>query len=80
MHGPFQLGTGYRFADFTDGLTSTLLVGEKQVAAGRHGVGWSDCSLYDGAFPQCSTRAASQRGTTHWSSNRGPRRSTLANT
>jgi prepilin-type processing-associated H-X9-DG protein len=60
MDGPFQSGTGYRFADFADGLSNTLLVGEKQVRVGSHGVGWSDCSIYNGSFPHCSTRAASR--------------------
>jgi hypothetical protein len=60
MDGPFQSGTGYRFADFTDGLSNTLWVGEKQIPIGKHGVGGWDCSLYDGAFPKCSTRAASR--------------------
>jgi hypothetical protein len=60
MHGPFQLGTGYRFADITDGLSNTLLVGEKHVAQGKEGIGWSDCSTYNGNFAKCSTRAASR--------------------
>ncbi|MBX9579715.1 MAG: DUF1559 domain-containing protein [Gemmataceae bacterium] len=61
MDGPFQFGTGYRFAEFTDGLSNTLLAGEKQVAVGQHGVGWNDCSIYNGDYFQCSTRAASVR-------------------
>jgi len=58
MRGPFQLGTGFRFADFSDGLSNTLLVGEKHVPQGKLGVGWWDCSLYNGDYHQCSTRAA----------------------
>ena len=60
MNGPFQSGRGYRFPDFTDGLSNTILVGEKHVNAGGHGVGWSDCSTYNGAFSMCATRAASR--------------------
>jgi prepilin-type N-terminal cleavage/methylation domain-containing protein/prepilin-type processing-associated H-X9-DG protein len=58
VRGPFQLGAGARFEDITDGLSNTLLVGEKHVPAGKEGIGWWDCSLYDGAFYQCSARAA----------------------
>ena len=58
VRGPFQLGAGSRFEDITDGLSNTLLVGEKHVPIGKEGIGWWDCSLYDGAFYQCSARAA----------------------
>ena len=58
VRGPFQLGTGFRFEDFSDGLTNTLLVGEKHIPRGRLGQGWWDCSSYDGAFFICSSRAA----------------------
>src|SRR5262245_32497047 len=58
MSGPFQVGTGMRFANFTDGLSNTLLVGEKHVPLDKHGVGWWDCSLYNGDYHRCSTRAA----------------------
>jgi prepilin-type N-terminal cleavage/methylation domain-containing protein/prepilin-type processing-associated H-X9-DG protein len=60
MHGPFQQRTGFRFADFTDGLSNTLLIGEKHVPQGQQGVGWWDCSLYNGDYYHCSTRAASR--------------------
>jgi prepilin-type N-terminal cleavage/methylation domain-containing protein len=59
VNGSFRVGTGLRFADFTDGLSNTLLVGEKHVAKGKEGVGYTDCSAYNGNFPTCSTRAAS---------------------
>jgi hypothetical protein len=49
-----------RFADFTDGLSNTFLAGEKQVPRRQFGVGWLDCSTYDGEYHQCSTRAASR--------------------
>jgi prepilin-type processing-associated H-X9-DG protein len=60
VNGSFRAGTGFRFADFRDGLSNTLLVGEKQVARSKFGVGWADCSTYNGNFPTCSTRAASR--------------------
>src|SRR5262249_40337570 len=57
-NGPFQCGTGHRFSDFIDGLSNTLLIGEKHVPQGKLGVGWWDCSTYNGDYPQCSTRPA----------------------
>src|SRR5262249_13929957 len=60
VHGSFRLGTGFRFADFTDGLSNTLLVGEKHVPQDKDGVGWWDCSTYNGNYAKCSTRAASR--------------------
>ncbi len=60
MHGAFQSGTGFSFRDFTDGLSNTLLVGEKHVTQGREGHGWTDCSIYNGDYYHCSTRAASR--------------------
>lgn len=56
MNGPFQLGTVKRFADFTDGLSNVIFVGEKQVHIEKQGVGWLDCSLYDGQYGSCSGR------------------------
>ena len=58
VRGPFQLGAGIRFEDIMDGLSHTFLVAEKHVPVGKHGVGWWDCSLYDGRHFMCSTRAA----------------------
>jgi prepilin-type N-terminal cleavage/methylation domain-containing protein/prepilin-type processing-associated H-X9-DG protein len=58
VRGSFQLGAGSRFEDITDGLSNTLLVGEKHVPIGKEGIGWWDCSMYDGAYYQCSCRAA----------------------
>jgi hypothetical protein len=56
MTGPFQLGTPLRFADFTDGLTNVIFVGEKQVSLDKLGVGWLDCSLYNGDYTFCHGR------------------------
>jgi prepilin-type N-terminal cleavage/methylation domain-containing protein/prepilin-type processing-associated H-X9-DG protein len=58
VRGAFQLGAGSRLSDFMDGTSNTFLVGEKHVPVGKEGIGWWDCSLYDGAFYQCSARSA----------------------
>jgi len=42
MHGAFQLNARRKFSEFTDGLSNSLLAGEKQVPADKHGVGWLD--------------------------------------
>jgi prepilin-type N-terminal cleavage/methylation domain-containing protein/prepilin-type processing-associated H-X9-DG protein len=60
MSGSFEAIRGLRFNDFTDGLTNSLLVGDKHVPAGKHGYGWWDCSTYDGEYPKCWSRAASR--------------------
>jgi type II secretory pathway pseudopilin PulG len=60
LSGSFQLGSGYSLLSFSDGLSNTLLVGEKHVPQNSNGVGWWDCSTYDGEYIQCSSRAASQ--------------------
>ena len=59
LNGSFQIGIGYTILSFTDGTSNTLLVGEKHVPNGDNGVGWWDCSMYDGEYYQCSCRAAS---------------------
>jgi prepilin-type N-terminal cleavage/methylation domain-containing protein/prepilin-type processing-associated H-X9-DG protein len=59
LAGSFQIGYGYSLLSFTDGLSNTLLVGEKHVPLQDFGVGWWDCSTYDGEYIQCSSRAAS---------------------
>jgi len=60
MSGSFEAIHGLKFSAFTDGLTNSLLVGEKHVPITKHGYGWWDCSTYDGEFPTCWSRAASR--------------------
>jgi hypothetical protein len=47
-----------RFEDITDGLSNTIFIGEKHVRRGQFGVGWLDCSLYNGDYASCSSRGA----------------------
>jgi hypothetical protein len=49
---------GVRLAEITDGLSSTIMVGEKHVPIGQFGVGWLDSSAYNGDYPACYTRGA----------------------
>lgn len=55
--GAFRLSVGSRFADFGDGLSNSLLIGEKHVPENKNGCGWWDCSAYNGDYYQCSARA-----------------------
>ena len=57
--GAFQLGSfAVRLADITDGLSFTIFAGEKHVQLGQFGVGWNDCSQYNGDYVVCATRGA----------------------
>jgi prepilin-type processing-associated H-X9-DG protein len=56
--GAFRAVNGVRFTEITDGLTNTLMVGEKHIPANSFSTNPWDCSLYDGHNPICSTRAA----------------------
>jgi type II secretory pathway pseudopilin PulG len=47
-----------RFAEITDGLSNTFLVGEKHVQLNNFGTGPLDCSFYNGDYWICSTRSA----------------------
>jgi prepilin-type processing-associated H-X9-DG protein len=57
--GAFQLGGSSKCVTFTmitDGLSDTILAGEKTVSIDSFGRGYLDCSTYDGDQPACSTR------------------------
>lgn len=57
-NGAFRAFDGVRFAEITDGLSHTLMVGEKHVPLdGELNFPW-DCGLYDGHNPICNTRSA----------------------
>jgi len=68
--GAFELGIngkGVRMQQITDGLSNTLLVGEKHVQKGKFGAYYynastkiivGDCSIYDGVNFMCSSRSA----------------------
>jgi len=56
--GPFQLGRGIRFSAISDGLSNTLLVGDKHVPINTFGQGWLDSSVYNGDIPLSYLRGA----------------------
>lgn len=58
--GAFQLGMGFRLLDFSDGLSNSFLIGEKHIPEQKNGIGWWDCSAYNGDYMPCSSRAASR--------------------
>src|SRR5262245_33170680 len=60
-NGAFQAVTGARFADISDGLSNTLLVGEKHLPLGQDGLPPWDCGIYDGHNIPCSVRGAGPR-------------------
>jgi prepilin-type processing-associated H-X9-DG protein len=57
-NGTFQAVRGIRFADISDGLSNTLLVGDKHVPMSAEAKEPYDCGIYDGHNPACNTRAA----------------------
>jgi len=72
-NGPFEYANGLTFLQISDGLSNTLLVGEKNVPPDQFGQYPWDCSIYDGHNYPCSTRAggpgfplASSRYDTGW--------------
>ncbi len=58
MTGPFEMGRGLSFSAISDGLSNTLLVGEKQVPVTRHGHGVWDHSTYSGIMKGAMRPAA----------------------
>src|SRR5262245_18134865 len=60
MSGVFEAKSGIKFVQITDGLSQTIMVGEKHVPIDRLGVGGWDCSIYDSTNHLCFTRAASR--------------------
>ncbi len=56
--GPFEAVTGVPFGRITDGLSNTLLIGEKHVPPIAIGCAPLDCGIYDGYHPMCNTRGA----------------------
>jgi prepilin-type N-terminal cleavage/methylation domain-containing protein len=46
------------FATVTDGLSNTFFMGEKHVPRSMWGIGWLDCSFYNGDYWTCSSRGA----------------------
>lgn len=58
QNGAVRAVRGIRFDDISDGLTCTLLVGEKHVPPGTEGRPPGDCGLFDGHNPSCSCRSA----------------------
>jgi prepilin-type N-terminal cleavage/methylation domain-containing protein len=47
-----------KMVEITDGLSNTFFVGEKHVTQNNFANGPLDCSLYNGDYPNCSTRSA----------------------
>src|SRR5262245_22375550 len=57
-NGAFEYLYGVRLATFEDGLSNTILIGEKNVPDGHFGDYPWDCTIYDGHNAPCTTRAA----------------------
>ncbi len=58
-NGAFQFGVrGHNFSAIRDGLSNTILAGEKHVPQTRFGYGMWDSSTYNGDYPLASSRPA----------------------
>ncbi len=57
-NGMFRAIRGVRTAEVTDGLSNTILVGEKHIPYGQFGNAPWDCNTYDAHNIACSTRPA----------------------
>jgi hypothetical protein len=55
-NGAFEFGKGLPFLAITDGLSGTIMVGEKHVPEFSFLLYPYDCSIYDGHNPICNTR------------------------
>jgi prepilin-type N-terminal cleavage/methylation domain-containing protein/prepilin-type processing-associated H-X9-DG protein len=58
-NGAFELGMngkGVRLNEIKDGLSNTIMIGEKNVKSGSFGRANNDCSIYDGINYLCSAR------------------------
>ena len=60
--GPFQLGRGIRFSAISDGLSNTILLGDKHVPLNTFGQGWLDSSVYNGDNPLSYLRSGGTGG------------------
>ncbi len=59
--GAFRLGAGgkgNRLSQFTDGVSNTILIGDKHVPYNQFGKASWDCSIYNGNTLLCSSRSA----------------------
>jgi hypothetical protein len=54
----FRAVKGVAFAEIKDGLSNTILIGEKHVPWGSIGLAPWDCGMFDGHNPSCNTRPA----------------------
>ena len=59
-NGAFQANVGVRFSEITDGLSTTILVGDKHVPPESLRRAPYDCSIYDGHNLTCHSRYAGE--------------------
>jgi len=60
-NGSIQLGEngrGIRLKQIVDGISNTLMIGEKHVALSKFGKASQDCSIYDSGYYNCYCRGA----------------------
>lgn len=66
-NGVFHSEKGIKFVDVRDGLTHTILIGEKHVPPGGENIPPWDCAIFDGHNPACSQRGAGPAFPLAWS-------------